>query len=153
MPPRWGGSWPGSGGRPCAASATGADSSSTKSPSARRLVLAARAVISDIEVRNELRVGLDEDATGFDFVAHERLEDLVRLEGVIHRHLEDGPCLGVHRGLPELVGIHLAETLVALDGDVGLPVAISHPPGDLVTLGHVVGVVLLLSLRDAEERR
>src|SRR5690606_39591894 len=34
-------------------------------------------------------------------------------DGVLHLDLEQRACVGVHRGLPELLGVHFAETLVA----------------------------------------
>ncbi len=52
-----------------------------------------------------------------DDVAHQRREDLVRFVGVVDLDLQQRTRLRVERGLPELVGIHLAEALVALDRD------------------------------------
>ena len=45
------------------------------------------------------------------------VEDVVGLDGVLDRDPEQGPVLGIHGRLPELLGGHLAQALVALDGD------------------------------------
>src|SRR5690606_7591184 len=57
-------------------------------------------------------------------------------------------------GLPELLGVHLTETLVALDHDVAvaLPVRV-ETLDDLVALLVGVRVVLLLAPRDPVQRR
>ena len=52
-----------------------------------------------------------------DVVAHQRGEGLVGLDGVVDAHLEQRALLGVHGGVGQLVGVHLAEALVALDGE------------------------------------
>jgi hypothetical protein len=70
---------------------------------------------------HEPRVGLDEQTTRFHFVAHERLERLVGEHGVFHGHAQHRARLRIHRRLPELLGVHFAETLVALHHDVAAP--------------------------------
>ena len=50
-----------------------------------------------------------------DVLAHQDREDLVGLGRVLDRDLEQDPAGRVHRGVPQLVGIHLTEALVALD--------------------------------------
>src|SRR5260221_9514076 len=69
---------------------------------------------SDVEVRNPQRVGLDELAARLDLVAHERREDLAGADGVLDLHLEQDALGGIHGGFPELLGVHLAQPLVAL---------------------------------------
>src|SRR5512144_206316 len=69
---------------------------------------------SDIEEPHLLRVLLDELATRLDLVAHQHREDFVRSLGVFHGHQHERARHGVHGGLPELVRVHLAETLEAL---------------------------------------
>jgi hypothetical protein len=59
---------------------------------------------------------LDERAAGLDRVAHQHGEHLVGAHRVLHGDLEERARLRVHGGLPELLRIHLAETLVALEG-------------------------------------
>ena len=55
---------------------------------------------------------------GLDVVAHERGEHVVGDRGVLHRHLQQRARLGVHRGLAELLPVHLAETLEPADLDL-----------------------------------
>src|SRR5690606_36383342 len=62
-------------------------------------------------------VFLDEFAARLDDVAHQRGEDGVRLIRMADADLEQRARLGVERGLPELFGVHLAQPLIALDGD------------------------------------
>src|SRR6478736_9189411 len=69
----------------------------------------------DIEESHVLGVALDERAALLDVLAHEDREHLVRLGRVVEGHLEHQALLGVHRGLPQLLGVHLAQALVALD--------------------------------------
>ena len=48
--------------------------------------------------------------------AHEGVKGPVGLLGIVHGYLFENAPLGVHGGLPELIRIHLAKTLIALDG-------------------------------------
>jgi len=41
-------------------------------------------------------------------IAHQRIEKLVSLLGVVHHHLLHQATLRVHRGIPKLLGIHFA---------------------------------------------
>src|SRR5205807_1447917 len=70
---------------------------------------------SDIEIGNREGVLLDELAARLDLISHERHEDIVGGERVLDLHLQQAARLGIDRGLPELLRIHLAESLVALD--------------------------------------
>src|SRR4051794_32519475 len=70
---------------------------------------------SDVEVLHVERVRLDELAARLDLIAHERREDLVRGVGIRELYLEQGAGLRVHRGCPELLRVHLTETLVPLN--------------------------------------
>src|SRR3954467_6301280 len=70
---------------------------------------------SDVEEADVFGVALDESATQLDVLAHEDREDLVGLRRVLERDLQHQPLIGVHRRLPQLLGVHLAEALVALD--------------------------------------
>src|SRR5690242_5166550 len=70
---------------------------------------------SDVKVAHLAGLGLDELLARLDPLAHELGEDLVGHRGVLDLDAEQGPCLRVHRRLPELVGVHLAEALEALD--------------------------------------
>src|SRR5438093_4027783 len=71
----------------------------------------APASVSDIEEANVLRVLLDELASRLDLVAHQGREDVVRLRGILDLDTHEHALRRVHRRLPELQGIHLAETL------------------------------------------
>ena len=50
-----------------------------------------------------------------DVLAHQGREQLVGLGRVVEGDLEQDAVRRVHRGVPQLVGVHLAEALVALD--------------------------------------
>src|SRR5439155_3404805 len=71
----------------------------------------------DVEVADLVVVALDEGLARGHFLAHELGEDRVGAYGVLDVHAEDGADVRVHGGLPELVRVHFAETLVALDGN------------------------------------
>ncbi len=68
---------------------------------------------------------------------------------VLHVHLEDRAGLRIHRRLPQLIRVHLAEPLVALDVDAAATQALHG----LVSLLVVEGVDLLRALPHAIERR
>src|SRR5688572_4416613 len=76
-----------------------------------------RARALDVEVSYVFGVLLDKLAARLHVVAHQRLEQLVRFCVILHVDLQDRAALRVHRRLPELVGVHLSQTLVALDVD------------------------------------
>jgi len=60
-----------------------------------------------------LRVALNEPFPGADLVAHEHVEGLIGLDGLFDVDAQDGAFIGVHRGVPEGIGIHLTQTFVA----------------------------------------
>src|SRR5665647_1152730 len=104
--------------------------------------------LSDIEEPHFLRVLLDERAARLDLVAHQHRKDLIGRLDVFHRHELEGARHGVHGGVPELVGVHLAEPLEALQLDALL--------GELHDLHAELLVALRLGLAIAEvqhERR
>src|ERR671911_1624895 len=70
---------------------------------------------SDVEEADVLGVADDEAPPRLDVLTHEDAEQLVRRCSVVQGHLEQDPGGRVHRGLPQLLGIHLAQALVALD--------------------------------------
>src|SRR5208283_6236297 len=72
---------------------------------------------SDVKVRHLLCMAHDEILPYLHILAHQGLEHLVRFVRVLDRDLEEDPVLGVHGRVPELLGVHLAKTLVPLDGD------------------------------------
>ena len=69
----------------------------------------------DVQVGDAERVVLDELAAGFDDVAHQAGENLVGDVGLGDFDPEQRAVGGVERGLPQLLGVHFAEALVALD--------------------------------------
>ena len=78
-------------------------------------------------LRVDVSVGgvfLDELTTGFDIVTHEHREDLVGLGGILDAHLLQQTVLGIHGRLPQLLGVHLTQTFVAL-GVEALVVAVA----------------------------
>ena len=48
-------------------------------------------------------------------ISHQNREYLVGFDGIIQRHLENGPRLGIHGGVPQLLRIHFSKTFVALE--------------------------------------
>ena len=91
---------------------------------------------------------LDEILPGFNILAHQGLEDLICLHGVLDRDLLEDPLLRVHGRIPELLGVHLPKTLVPLDRDPLLP-QLGEDPFHVL---FAVSIPLLLSLHDREER-
>src|SRR3954453_9963939 len=75
---------------------------------------------SDVDLRGE-RVVLDESPAELDDLAHEAREQLLGLRGVLDRHLLERARLGVHRRLAQLLGVHLAQALEAVEPDARLP--------------------------------
>ncbi len=57
-------------------------------------------------------VAFDETFAGRDLVSHEHAEDFVGFHGLFDGDLQDGAMLGVHRGVPEGLGVHFAQTFV-----------------------------------------
>src|SRR5437870_10952308 len=80
-----------------------------------------------IEVRYGAGVVLDEVAPRLDLVAHEHGEDAICDGGILERHLSERACRRGHRGFTELVGVHLAEALEALQ-----PHALLRNPHDRI---------------------
>src|ERR1051326_7058371 len=70
---------------------------------------------SDVEEADVLGVALDELAPSLDVLAHEDREQVVGLGGVVQGDLAEDAVLLVHRGDAQLLGVHLAEALEALD--------------------------------------
>src|SRR5918995_3209093 len=69
--------------------------------------------VSDVEESDVLRVSGDEAAPGLHVLSHEDAEELVRRCRVVQGYLQQDPVGRVHRRLPQLGRVHLAETLVA----------------------------------------
>src|SRR5438874_2564362 len=107
----------------------------------------------DIQVGDVERVLLDELAPGLDGVTHQDREHLVGADGVLHRDLQERPRLRIHRRLPELLGIHLTEALVALERGAGPRLVEDHAPELFEALHRGLGVVLVEDERRALGRR
>ena len=93
---------------------------------------------------------MDEVSSWRDHVAHQHRERLVRALGVVYLHAQQGSLLRVHRGFPQLLGVHLAQPLVALDAHVAPPLELNH---DALALALAVGVVRIAPRRDLVQRR
>src|SRR6478609_573085 len=72
----------------------------------------------DVQEPNVLGVLLNEVSARFNVLAHQNREDLVRRQGIVHRHLQQGPVVRVHGGVPQFRVVHFTEALVALDAVV-----------------------------------
>src|SRR5882724_10414211 len=86
---------------------------------------------------------LDELATRLDGVTHQDREHLVGADRILHGDLEERPRLRIHRRFPELLGVHLAEPLVALEGGAGARPVERHAPQLVQALHRGFGVVLV----------
>ena len=75
------------------------------------LVISVAALCVDVGVSGIL---LDELAARLNVVTHQHGEDFVGLGGVLDGHLLQQAVFGVHGGFPQLLGVHLAKTFVAL---------------------------------------
>ena len=81
-------------------------------------MIASASLKSNVEVDDVEGVVFNEFAALFYVFAHERLENIFGGYGVFEAHLEERARFGVHRGFPELLGIHFAEALEARDGEL-----------------------------------
>src|SRR5690554_475523 len=71
--------------------------------------------ILDVEVLNIQGVLFDEFASQFDVVAHEDCEGFFGFDHIAEGHLYEGTLGFVHRGFPQLFGVHFTEAFVSLD--------------------------------------
>ena len=69
-----------------------------------------------IQVLDAERVLLDEFAAGFYDVTHQLGEQVVCFGHIRDLNLQQGAGVGVKRGFPQLIGVHFAQTFVALQG-------------------------------------
>src|SRR5882724_4732728 len=84
----------------------------------KRSVLDLVSVGLHVQIPRFERVLFDEFPPALDVFAHQCREYLFAFDGVFQAHFEQRALLGVHGGLGELLGIHLAQAFVALDGRV-----------------------------------
>lgn len=98
----------------------------------------------EIKVDHILRVRLDKLLSRLDLFAHEDGEGLVGGQGVAQGDAAQGAGLGVHRGFPQLVGVHFAQALEAADVDLDVGAFAAQLCGDrvalLVGVGHALGL-------------
>ena len=76
----------------------------------------------NVEVDDVESILLDEFAALFDVFAHQRGEDSLGFDNVLHANFEQRASLCVHGGGPKLLGIHFAQSLEARDSEVLLGV-------------------------------
>ena len=95
-----------------------------------------RGFIDDLHVQIDGGFGvfLNKGAAGLHPIAHHGGEGLVGQRGVGHIHPDQDALFRVHGGLPQFVGVHLAEALVALDIDLGVSIAAPQLLADGVSL-------------------
>src|SRR5437764_12703803 len=79
----------------------------------------------DVEIGDAQRIVLDELAAGLDDVAHEAREDLVGDVRLRDLDAEQRAVGRVQRRFPQLLGVHFAKTLVALNRET-LPAGGEH---------------------------
>src|SRR5665647_790387 len=83
---------------------------------------------SDVKESHVAGVALNEAAAALDVLAHENRGDLVCGRGVVEGDLKEDAVVRVHRGLPQLLVVHLTQTLVTLDaGVLGQPPSLTQP--------------------------
>ena len=60
-------------------------------------------------------VRLNEVTPRFYVISHENIEHVVGVQPGLNPDLQKDACLGIHGGLPELVGVHFAQTFVSFN--------------------------------------
>nr|P21562.1 RecName: Full=Uncharacterized 80.2 kDa protein in the 5'region of gyrA and gyrB; AltName: Full=ORF 4 [Haloferax lucentense DSM 14919]pir/D39135/ hypothetical protein 4 (gyrB region) - Haloferax sp [Haloferax sp.]AAB09604.1 ORF4 [Haloferax lucentense DSM 14919] len=107
-------------------------------------------LILDVYPFGVVRVVLDELLSRPDGVAHQDVEHPVGGGGVLDGDALEDAVFGVHRRVPQLVGVHLTESLEPLDLR---GVAVAFLLDDAVPLGLVHRVVGVAAVADAVQRR
>ena len=71
----------------------------------------------NIQILNELGVLFNKRSSGLNLIAHQRSKCQIHGSHIfsIHGNPSQDTLLGIHGGIPELIGIHLAQTLITLD--------------------------------------
>ncbi len=96
------------------------------------------------------RVLLDEEAARLDLVAHQHREELVGGVRVLDVDPHHQPLRRIHRRLPQLLGVHLAEALEARELDADLLREVERRGAQL---GERLRLGRLLAERERERRR
>src|SRR5690348_1831427 len=94
----------------------------------------------NIKEANVFCVTCNDAAARFHVLAHQYREQLSGGSGVIEGDLAEHPHRRVHGGFPQLLGVHLAETLVALDAVFGVDPLARCPAGLQQSVAFTVGV-------------
>src|SRR6266540_1834274 len=95
---------------------------------------------SNIEEADVLGVGLDEQAARLDLIAHQHREEAVRRGRVFDVDANQQPARRIHRRLPQLRVVHLAETLETVELDSFLREVERQMPQLLVRLRELVPI-------------
>src|SRR5581483_10398927 len=123
--------------------------------------------ILDIQVLYEFSAALNKVLAHFYLCTHQLAKDSVGFLGVFDFYLGKYPVGWVHSGLPKLVGIHLAQTLIPLNRHAGLFYSVfvrvdfnafgfalfNQLVDDIVTLFISVRVLLFLAGSNGEQWR
>src|SRR5678815_4197609 len=72
----------------------------------------------DVKITNVESVIFNKPAPRFDLVAHQDREYLISFDNIIDLYLQQRSSLRVHCCIPELFGVHLTQSFVALDMEV-----------------------------------
>ena len=104
--------------------------------------------------RGVLGVALDEVAARFHIIAHQHREDVVGFGSVLNRHVFQHARFGIHRGVPQLSGVHFTETFVALERNGVLSLrGIAVLRDEFVLFAVIVAIFLDFSLAATIKRR
>src|SRR6476469_10733546 len=74
----------------------------------------------NVKEANVFGIPSDEAATSLDVLATQDREQFVGSRSVVEGHLPQHAHRRIHGGLPQFLGVHLAEALVALDAVIGV---------------------------------
>ena len=97
---------------------------------------------------------LDKYAAWLYVIAHQHGEYLVGISSILYRNLLEQTCLRIHRGVPQLLWIHLTKTFVALGMEtavVSITVAVCLDKAYAILLG--IAVLLMILVGTLVERR
>ena len=75
---------------------------------------------SYIQIPHPQRIGLNKIPPRFHCIAHQRIENFIRANGIFDLRLEQTADFGIHGGFPQLFGIHFTQAFVALHADAAL---------------------------------
>src|SRR5713226_10078523 len=73
---------------------------------------------SDVQIDDFQRVVLDKLSARLDVFAHQRRENILCRNGVFKLYLKQRACVRVQGRVPQLLGVHFAESLESRDGEI-----------------------------------